>query len=96
MMKNSPKPEEKPAPPHDIILEGREKLSVTGVKRVLYCNAESAAIETSMGVLNLSGAQLSVTALDLDAGQAKLSGRFDTLAYTEARTAGGFMRRLLR
>ena len=42
----------------DLILENREKLTVTGVRRVLQCNAESAAIETARGVLQLAGAQL--------------------------------------
>ena len=50
----------------DLILENREKLTVTGVRRVLQCNAESAAIETARGVLQLAGAQLNVTSLDLD------------------------------
>lgn len=82
--------------PHDLILEGRAKLTVTGVRRVLHCDADSAAIETGKGTLNLSGAQLSVTALDLDAGEAKLTGRIDALEYTENHTVGGFWRRLLR
>ena len=38
----------------DLILENREKLTVTGVRRVLQCNAESAAIETARGVLQLA------------------------------------------
>lgn len=81
--------------PHDLILEGRAKLTVTGVRRVLYCNEEGAALETGKGTLNLSGAQLSVTALDLEAGEAKLSGRIDAMEYTENHTPGGFLRRLL-
>ena len=71
--------ENTPAPPHDLILENREKLTVTGVRRVLQCNAESAAIETARGVLQLAGAQLNVTSLDLDSGEVKLTGRIDTL-----------------
>ena len=46
--------------------------------------------------LNLSGGELSVTALDLERGEARLSGRIDGLEYTEARTPGGLLRRLLR
>ena len=57
---------------------------------------DSAVIETSDCVLNLSGAQLSVTSLDLERGEAKLSGRIDALEYTEARTPGGLLRRLIR
>ena len=80
----------------DLILENREKLTVTGVRRVLQCNAESAANETARGVLQLAGAQLNVTSLDLDSGEVKLTGRIDTVEYTAARTPGGFLSRLLR
>lgn len=82
--------------PHDLILEGRAKLTVTGVRRVLHCNADTAAIETGKGTLNLTGAELSVASLDLDAGEARLTGRIDALEYTEAHTPGGFLHRLLR
>lgn len=69
----------------DLILENREKLTVTGVRRVLQCNAESAAIETARGVLQLAGAQLNVTSLDLDSGEVKLTGRIDTVVYAGQR-----------
>lgn len=82
--------------PHDVILEGRSRLTITGVQRVVQCNAESAALETSAGVLHLAGAELSVTSLDLDKGEAKLTGRVDALEYTVARTAGGLLGRLFR
>ena len=42
----------------DLILENREKLTVTGVRRVLQCNAESAAIETARGVRKQAAAIL--------------------------------------
>ena len=86
----------KPPLPHDLILESRSRLTVTGVQRVLHCSAESAALETGKGILHLSGAQISMQTLDLEAGEAKLTGRFDGLEYTAARAAGGFWHRLLR
>lgn len=82
--------------PHDLILEGRSRLTVTGVRRVLRCDAESAAILTSKGQLELTGAELSVTSLDLDKGEVKLTGRVDTLGYTAEHTPGGFLRCLVR
>lgn len=63
----------KPPLPHDLILESRSKLTVTGVQRVLHCSAESAALETGKGILHLSGAQISMQTLDLEAGEAKLT-----------------------
>ena len=80
--------------PHDLILEGRGKLTVTGVRRMLRCDPDSAAMETTKGPLTLAGAQLSVTSLDLDKGEVKLTGRVDVLEYTAQRTAGGFLHRL--
>ena len=35
--------------PHDLILEGRGKLTVTGVRRMLRCDPDSAAMETRCG-----------------------------------------------
>ena len=35
--------------PHDLILESRARLTVTGVQKVLHCNADSAAMETGEG-----------------------------------------------
>jgi len=85
-----------PAVPHDLILESRARLTVTGVQKVLHCNAESAAVETGKGTLHLAGAQLNMTELDLEAGEAKFTGRIDALEYTANAPAGGFLRRLLR
>ena len=86
-----PKPEERPAArPHDLILESRTTLTVTGVQKVLHCSPESAALETGKGTLHLAGAQLSVVSLDLEAGEAKLTGRFDALEYTRTAPAGVF------
>ena len=59
-------------------------------------NEDFAALETGEGTLRLAGAQLNMTELDLEAGEAKFTGRIDTLEYTASAPAGGFLRRLLR
>ena len=47
-----PKPEERPAArPHDLILESRTTLTVTGVQKVLHCSPESAALVHGAGGL---------------------------------------------
>ena len=95
MPEKTPSPQP-PAQPHDLILESRARLTVTGVQKVLHCSAESAALQTAKGTLHLGGAQISMTALNLEAGEAKFTGRFDTLEYTANTPAGGFLRRLLQ
>ena len=56
-------------PAQDLILESRSRLTVTGVRRVLRCDEDGAAIETVKGILHLAGSGLSVVSLDLDAGE---------------------------
>ena len=63
---------------------------------VLSAAALLSCRKTGKGILHLSGAQISMQTLDLEAGEAKLTGRFDGLEYTAARAAGGFWHRLLR
>ena len=82
--------------PHDLILESRARLTVTGVQKVLHCNADSAAMETGKGTLHLTGAQLNMAALDLETGDIADYRTTDTLEYTAEHTPGGFLRRLLR
>lgn len=94
MTKNAPQNDN--ALPHDLILEGRSRLTVTGVRRMLRCDPDGAAMETTKGTLTLAGAQLSVTSLDLEKGEVKLTGRVDVLEYTAQQAAGGFWRRLFR
>ena len=92
-----PKPEERPAArPHDLILESRTTLTVTGVQKVLHCSPESAALETGKGTLHLAGAQLSVVSLDLEAGEAKLTGRFGCAGIHPHCARRSFWHRLLR
>lgn len=94
MEKQTGRPAE--AAPHNLILESRSRLTVTGVRRVIRCDPDGAVLALGDCVLNLSGGELSVTALDLERGEARLSGRIDGLEYTEARTPGGLLRRLVR
>ena len=53
-------------------------------------------MQTGRGILHLAGAQLSMAALDLEAGEAKFTGRIDALEYTASAPAGSFLHRLLR
>ena len=47
MKQQDAKPEQ--ALPHDLILEGRNKLTVTGVRRVIRCDAEGARCSPRKG-----------------------------------------------
>lgn len=53
MKQQDAKPEQ--ALPHDLILEGRNKLTVTGVRRVIRCDAEGRRCSPRKGRWNSPG-----------------------------------------
>ena len=80
---------------HRTILEGRNRLSVTGVMDVMSFDETAAVLETSRGVLIVRGSGLHVEQLDLGSGDVKLSGQVDSLVYEETSKSGGsFLSRL--
>ena len=86
-----------PSVPHNLILEDRSRLSVTGITRVISCDETGAVMETPQGRITVLGQQLSVGQLSLESGELRLTGRIDQIEYTETRqSSGGLLRRLVR
>ncbi len=82
---------------HRLTLEGRDRLTVTGVLDVGSFDENTAVLETSRGTLILRGRQLHVEQLNLGAGEVKLTGEIDSMVYEEsAGTQTGFLARLFR
>ena len=73
------KPDRCPGPAQVFYLESRSRLTVTGVRRVLRCDEDGAAIETVREIPAPAGSGLSVVSLDLDAGEVRLAGRLDAV-----------------
>lgn len=80
---------------HCVTLEGREKAQITGVEDVDCFNGETAVIMSEMGAITITGGDLKVSRLDLDAGSVIIEGRIDSLEYGAARK-NGFLARVLR
>ena len=81
---------------HHVILEGRERLSVSGVEEVERFDEESVVMETSQGTLVVSGQGLHIEQLSLDGGELRVEGTIDALSYEDGRRErGGFFSRLL-
>ncbi len=65
----------------NIILENREKLSVSGVLDILTFDEEEITLETHLGVLTVKGCDLKVEKLSLDTGEIVAKGNFDQFSY---------------
>lgn len=61
--------------PHSVILEGREKLTISGVTDVHSFDEEQVLLETVRGMLVVRGQGLHVERLQLEAGELIIQGR---------------------
>jgi len=87
----------KVALPHNIILEGRERLSISGVEDVESFDEESIVVHTSGGMLLVRGSDLHIEKLSLDGGDLAVEGLVHTLRYEEeTREKGGLLTRLFK
>ena len=70
----------------NLILENREKLSVTGVNDVLSFDDQVVIIETELGLLTVKGENLKINKLNIDTSEVIVEGRIDNLSYSEHQT----------
>lgn len=83
--------------PQNIILEGRKKLSVSGVEDVESFDESIVVIKTVKGPLVIRGNELHMEKLSLDSGDVTIEGSIDSLEYeTEEVQSEGFFSRLFR
>ncbi len=89
--------EQNPKPParvHDLRLEGRARLSITGVEDVSGFDENVIVLTTALGELTVRGEQLHVDRIDLDAGELEVRGSVQELSYGEAAKSGSLWARL--
>lgn len=68
---------------HKLCLEGRKRLTLTGVKEVISFDAKEVILDTVQGMLLLRGDEMNVTRLLVEKGEVDLEGHIDSLVYTE-------------
>ena len=78
---------------HSLTLDGRKKLTMTGVTEVVSFDDGFVVLRTELGMLTVQGAGLRLKALSTDGGQMAVTGEVSALSYEEPRE-GGWLRRL--
>jgi len=82
--------------PHRLTLDGRDKLTVSGVEDVERFDENEIVMNTTDGVLIVNGENLHIGKLSLDGGELHVDGRVDALSYEDGAVAhgGGLLSRL--
>lgn len=69
---------------HRVTLEGRDRLTVSGVEDVERFDENEIVMNTAEGALIVSGENLHIDKLSLDGGELHVDGRVDALSYEDA------------
>ena len=73
----------------NLILEGRERLSISGVTDVLSFDEHEILADTTLGTLMTTGEDLHVERLSREAGELVITGKVDSMEYVDDRRQKG-------
>ena len=79
---------------HNLIMENRKNLTVSGVSDVDSFDEQTVVIFTDMGELTVRGSDLHIIKLSVDVGELTMEGNISSLSYSDEqpRTVGFFSR----
>jgi len=82
---------------HRLLLEGRERLSISGTTDVESFDENTVVMETTRGMLIIKGEALHMAKLSLDVGEVLIEGQINSVEYEDtAAVSGGFFSRIFR
>ena len=82
--------------PHQLIMQERHLLEMTGVSDVDRFDENTVTAYTSLGELTIRGKGLHIRQLNLESGSLSVEGQVDSLSYAETVRSSGFFGRLFR
>lgn len=75
--------------PHQLIVNERKELTVTGVSDVDSFDESAVIAHTALGDLTIKGTHLHICRLNTDTGDLSLEGEIDLLEYSQSKPAKG-------
>ena len=82
--------------PHQLLLEDRQRLTVSGVSDVDSFDETTIVVYTDMGELTIKGEGLHISRLNIETGDLRVEGSIQSLIYAESAAHGGLFSRLLK
>lgn len=83
----------------NLVLENREKLSISGVLDVLSFDDQVVIVETELGLLTIKGENLRINKLSIDTSEVVVEGEIYNLSYSENdfdKKSGGFLNKIFK
>ena len=67
----------------DVIIRNRKKIEITGVKKINSLNEEEFIIETTLGILVVTGENLTMLQLEIEKGILYITVTINSIEYVE-------------
>ena len=77
------------AMPHNVIIEDRKTVSISGVTDVESFDEQTVILMTDLGELIVKGFGMRINKIDVQAGDLSLEGEIYSLNYTDSQPSGG-------
>jgi len=83
---------------HNIIMENRSKISISGVEDVDSFDEQNVILFTNAGLLTVKGRDFHINKLNVDSGEVVIEGDVESLVYSEnvGRESGGFFAKMFK
>ncbi len=83
--------------PHNLIMEDRRSLSISGVSDVDSFDEQTVVVFTDLGELTVHGTQLHISKLSLEIGELLMEGNISSLTYSDEQPKSvGFFNKVFR
>ena len=84
----------------NLVLENREKLSISGVIDVLSFDDQVVIVETELGLLTIKGENLRINKLSIDTSEVIVEGDISSLNYSDSKdvekSKGSFISKIFK
>ncbi len=81
----------------NIIIEGRKKLNISGVRDVISFDDETILLDTALGKLTVKGEGLKIAGFNNTTGELTATGEIHATVYmSDGKSSGGIVSRLFR
>jgi len=84
----------------NLVLENREKLSISGVLDVFSFDDQIVILETELGLLTVKGENLRINKLSIDTSEVVVEGNISNLAYSDKemdkKSGGSFLGKIFK
>lgn len=81
---------------HDLTIEGRKRVTMTGIKDVENFDDESIVAQSECGEITISGNNLKISRLSVDSGDMVVDGNINSVVYAEAKSTGSFFSKVFK